>query len=373
MGNESQPLTADELAAQAAESMFKGGRHGQGDQPRTLEHQRAAADMEKGGGQGGMPGTTKEATGGFTAQAGGKVLDKAKEEDEEEMAYKADDEEEEEGGEEETDMEKMGGKCAKKSEADDIVDADALMKSMDALEAAADGLEEPEVDRRAELAKALEDGTLSDDERTELLELLGAQEPTSADTVVKSEEDVDAEPLEKGFDEVFSSEFSEDYDVSPFLEKFGHTVGASLDILREDMSKSAADQGRFNRALAKSFRGIAQVIQSQQDMIKSLGEQNTALAGRLGIVEQRPVGRKSISSAGQAKPLAKSFAGQEPSELGLSKSDIYKGLHILMAKYKDNGGRARNGEPIDRAVASLEAGAQSISKSLLSEVKEVLS
>lgn len=365
---EERPKTADEMAAEVAELMLKGGgQPGTSGPPVTASHQRAAQDpLEKaGGGAGGMPTSTKDATGGFTATAGGKVLDKAEEAPEEEEEGEG--EEEEEGGE---DTEK----CAKKSEAE-IVDADDLTKAMDALDAAAEGLEEPEVDRRAELAKALEQGTLSAEERVELLDLLGAEEPTPADAIAKSEaeEEVDEEPIEKGFEQVFSEEFSDDYDVSPFLEKFGTTVGAAMDIMREDLSKSASDQGRFNRALAKSFRGVANVIQSQQELIKGLSAQNEALAQRLGAVESQPVGRKSAATPSQARPLQKSFDGQADPADGLSKSEIYRGLHLLMAKHKDNGGLARNGEPIDRAVAALESGAQSISKSLLAEIKEVLS
>lgn len=364
-----RPKTADEMAAAAAEEMLKaGGRPGISGPPVTASHQRAADDLEKGGGQGAMPGSTKEATGGFTSTAGGKVLDKAEDAEEEP--------EEEDGGEEEEG--ETTEKCDTKKSDDEVVDADALMKAMDALDAAAEGLEEPEVDRRAELAKALEEGTLSAEERAELLELLGAQEPTpAADAIEKSEDAEDAEDaeelVEKGFSEVFSEEFSEDYDVSPFLEKFGTTVGASLDIMREDLAKSAQDQGRFNKALAKSFRGIATVIQSQQEMIKSLSAQNSALAERLGVVEQQPVGRKSAAVSSHVRPLQKSFDGQADPTEGLSKSDIYRGLHLLMVKHKDNGGLSRSGEPIDRAVAALESGAQSISKSLLAEVKEVLS
>lgn len=362
--------TADELAAEAAEQMFKsGGRSAMVGQPITQQHAQAAPSPDERaptaeeiakakGGAGGMPTTTAAATGGFTSTAGGKVLDKAETEEEEE---------EKEEGEEEAEK---GKTC--KSEGD--VDEDALMKSMDALDAAAAGAEEPELDRRAELAKALEDGTLSDEDREELMTLLGADQPAPAsDAIHKSESEVvdDLEPVDKGFDDVFSEEFAEDYDVSPFLEKFGTAVGAGMDIMREDLAKSAQNQQRFNTALAKSFRGVATVIQRQGEMIKSLNAQNQALATRLGIVEQQPVGRKSAATPTQAQPIQKSFAGQDPDEIGLSREQIFQGLHMLMQKYKTTGGRAANGEPIDRAVSSFELSGR-ISKSLLSEVKSEL-
>jgi hypothetical protein len=365
-----KPKTADEIAAEAAEQMFKsGGRSAMVGQPITQHHAQAAPTPEERAptaeeiakaqaGAGGMPTTIAAATGGFTSTAGGKVLDKADKEEEEE--------EEEEEGEEEAEK---GKAC--KSEGD--VDEDALMKSMDALDAAAAGVEEPEIDRRAELAKALEDGTLSDEDRQELMTLLGADQPAPAsDAIHKSEDEVADESMDKGFEDVFSEEFSEDYDVSPFLEKFGTAVGAGLDIMREDLAKSAQNQTRFNAALAKSFRGVATVIQRQGEMIKSLAGQNQALAHRLGIVEQQPVGRKSAATPAQAQPIQKSFAGQEPDEIGLSREQIFQGLHLLMQKHKNTGGRAANGEPIDRAVSSYELSGR-ISKSLLAEVKSELS
>lgn len=379
-----KPKTADQLAAEAAESMFKsGGRSAQAGQPIIQQHAEQKPEpgeepVEKAGGAGGMPMTTGKATGGFTSTAGGKVLDKGEDKDEEEE------------GEDEDEMEKK--KACKKGDGDygkseepaiTVTDdppltEDSLMKSMDALDAAADGLEEPQVDRRAELAKGLEDGTLDDDDRAELLSLLGADQPTPAEDSVNKggwdgEEPTEPveEPMDKGFEQVYSEEFGDDYDVSPFLEKFGHAVGAGMDIMREDLAKSASDQQRFNKALSQTFRGVGQVIQRQGDMIKSLSAQNTALAQRLGIVEHQPVGRKSAATPSQVAPLQKSFAGQEPDEIGISREQIFKGLHMLMAKYKDTGGRAKNGEPIDRAVSSFELGGN-ISKSMLAEVKEAL-
>lgn len=308
---------SDELAAQAAEEML--------------------------GKSGAMPPSVKEANGGLSTE--GQPLDKAVDAEEEE-------DEEEEGGE---DMEK---KC-KKSEAE-TVDADALVKAMDALDAAAAGINEAELDRRAELAKSLSEGTLSDEERQELLGLLGGTEE-----MVKSEGG-------GSVSDALSSEFAEDYDVSPFLEKFGAAIGSSIDVMRDEISKSASGQQAFNQALAKSMRGVADVVRSQEAMIKSLVEQNEALSGRLEAVESRPRMRKSLANPGQAKPLQKSFAGQAPQE-GLTKSQAFEGLHRLMIKNAANGGLTRGGQPIDRIVARLEAGENGvIDRNLMAEIKEVL-
>ncbi len=378
-----KPKTADQLAAEAAEAMFKsGGRSAKTGQPIIQQHaEQAPEPLEKGGGAGAMPTTTGAATGGFTGTAGGKVLDKSDDDDEDDKKDKKDKDEDED----EDEMEKK--KDCKKSEEPPItvtddpapVDADALSKSMDALDAAADGIEEPEIDRRAELAKALEEGTLDDDDRAELMGLLGGDAPAPASDAINKggwgddepTEEPAEEPIDKGFEQVLGEEFSDDYDVSPFLEKFGNAVGAGMDIMREDLAKSGGDQRTFNKALSKSFRGVAQIIQGQGDMIKSLAGQNTALAQRLGIVEQQPVGRKSAANKAQAVPLQKSFADQSPDDIGMDRDGIFKGLHLLMQKYKDTGGRAKNGEPIDRAMTAFELSGN-ISKSLLSECKDAL-
>lgn len=392
----SKPKTADELAAEAAERMYKGGRQGQDDKSKPVQGASSEPPLEKGG-AGAMPTNMKGALGGLASKAPGEPLDKGdgtmdmakmkkrdgyddmdddgkKKYDEKLQKMEGDytksrNEENEENDEEESDDE---------SEKGEVADADDLMKAMDALDAAADGLDEPEIDRRAELAKGLEEGTLTDEERGELIGLLGGEVPTPAEDAIdkggdgKDDGDPkgDGDPLNKGFEDVFTEEFNNDYDVSPFLEKFGHAVGAGLDIMREDLVKSASDQTRFNRALAKSFRGVGTILQSQQDMIKSLSVQNTTLAERLGIVEQQPTARKSVSNPGQARAIQKSFAdGSGESEM--SRENIFKGLHLLNAKYKDTGGRAKNGEPIDRAMSSFEISGN-ISKSLLAEVKDAL-
>jgi hypothetical protein len=359
-----KPKTADELAAEEAEAMFKsGGRSGQAGQPilapaaqaapepgeRQAAPEPTADDLAKAGAAGGMPTSTAAATGGFTGKAGGKVLDKSDDEDEDDKKDKDEDED---------DAEKGG-----------TVGADDLMKSLDALDAAAEGLEAAEPDRRSELAKSLEDGTLNEDERAELMTMLAPAAPAPADDAIAKGGD-DDDDVSKGFDDVLAEEFSEDYDISPFLDKFGHAVGGAMDIMREDLAKSANDQQRFNRALSKSFRGVGMIIKSQQEIIKSITAQNEAISHRLGIVEQQPAPRKSLANPGQAKSLQKSFADSDPGD-NINREQIFKGLHLLMSKYKDVGGRAKNGEPIDRAVSSYELSGN-ITKSMLAEVKEAL-
>lgn len=319
---QTQQLTADEAAVLAA-----GG------------------DLEKGGGAGAMPEGQMGAEGGLAPKAPGAPMKKAEEGEE--------DEEDETEGEGE-DMEKKDKSC-KKSE---VAEAD-LIKAMDHLEAVANGIG-GEPDRRAELAGRLADGTLDKSERSELLSLIGGDDGEDLD---------DGEDFQKSLSDSWaeSDQLGEDYDVSPFLEKLGTGIAASLDSMRGDLEKSLGSQQSFNRALAKSMRGMGQVVVEQAELVKSLQAQNEALAQRLGIVERTPVGRKSAPTAGA---LQKSFSdGSDGADL--SRDKILTGLEQLMIKSADNGWMAPCGEPVDRAMARYEA-TGAISASMLGDVKNVL-
>jgi hypothetical protein len=314
----SRGLTADEAAVLAAGGELKKGNSGAGDLP---ENQMGAE-------------------GGLAAKAPGDPMVKGEEEGEEN-----EEENEEEDGEE---MEKK----VKKSE----VNENDLIKSMNALEAIASGIS-GDPDRRAELAEKLANGTLEKGERSELMALIGEEDSEGEEDFEKSLSEAWAEPDQLG----------DDYDVTPFLEKLGTNIAGALDLVRTDLNKSMQNQQSFNRALAKSFKGVAKVVVEQADMIKSLQSQNDALASRLGIVERQPAGRKAVSS--NAKPLKKSFGGVE--EGALSRDDILEGLEQLMVKSQTNDWRAPCGEPIDRAMAQYEATGH-ISRSMLEDVKNVL-
>lgn len=332
----------------------------------------AAAEERFGKGSGALPQSQMGAEGGLSAKAPGKPIVKAKDEDDE-MAYedeekackKADGEEEEEEqdeGEEDVEMEK---KKARKSEVSSM-SSDDLMKAMDVLEATAEGLSGQEPDRRAELAAKASDGTISKAERDELIGLLGG-------TV--EQEAQDEEDFGKSFSEVFASDeqLAQDYEVAPFIERHSQLVAESLDGLKDALVKglqdtivkSQTEQQVFNRALAKSFRGIGQVVAEQGDLIKSLHQQNTALSERLGIVEQTPNVRKS--RVGSSQPLRKSFAGGEPAAGGMNEEQITEGLNRLMMKSRDNNWIAPCGEPIDRAVTLYET-ERKITRGMLGDV-----
>jgi len=320
----------------------------------------AVADQVLGKSAGGMPTSQMGAEGGLSSKAPGKPMNKADEQKCSQKSDDGDDGDEGEGdeGEGDEEMEKEKEK-ARKSEG---IGADELMKAMDVLESTAEGVG-GEPDRRAELATKVADGTISKAERSELFELLGGR----PESEVEGEGEVE---VNKSFQQLFASDdqLAKDYEVSTFIERHSQLVAESLDSLREGLSKSATEQQVFNRALAKSFRGIGSVIADQQEMIKSLAEQNSALAERLGVVERAPNQRKGLTGA---RPMQKSFAGGQPAAGGLSEAQITEGLNQIMVKSRSNNFIAPCGEPIDRAITMYET-ERKITRGMLGDVANEL-
>jgi hypothetical protein len=330
-----RPLTADEAAVLAA-----GG---------TLEKSAGKPDENA------MPESQMGAEGGLSKEAPGSPMTKSDDDDEDDIdkCKKSDDEDEDDEDEDEDEDE--GEDMEKKKSLN--VSEDDLTKALDHLEAISEGIDQGQTDRRADLAEKLVKGLLTDEERVELMEIVG------------SEQD-EGENMEKSVSDRWSdeSEMGADYDVSPFLEKLGKGISEALDEVKTDMRKSADNQQVFNRALAKSFKGIGRVVQEQQELIKSLAEQNDQLAQRLGVVESSPMPRKSRPTAA---PLQKSFVGQEGGGDELSRAEIFKGLESLMIKSRENNWMAPCGEPIERAITQFESSGQ-ISRPMLRDVAKEL-
>jgi len=265
----------------------------------------------------------------------------------------SEDDEDEEEDEDEEDMEMSCKKSA------DQIDADALIKSLEVLEAIAQGstIEAP-ADRRAELGQRLAEGTLSKSEMRELHDLTDAEDFDEED-LSKSEYYDDSEPS-------FQDQFADDedlqkgYEVSDFLERHSQLTAAALDQVQSTLRKSLDGyQDRastFNVQLAKSLRGMAQLAQSQESLIKSLAE-------RLETVENMPLPRQGVTR--QSQVLNKSMLGGEVDQGDrLSKAEVFTALEQMAMSGKIN---TPSGQPITEAVAMLETSGQ-ISKSLLADV-----
>lgn len=262
-------------------------------------------------------------------------------------------------GDDEDEDEEGGGKDEEGEEGEDtekgMVDVDTLMKSLDTLEAIAEGASIPVTrDRRAELAEKLAEGSLSKGEMRELHELTKSEE-SAGET-----EEIAEEPMVKSYQEQFAEEpmMAEGYDVSPFLERQSQLLAASLDQIQERMAKSLEGQNEnsraFNIGLAKSLRGMAQLSKSQTSLIKALAE-------RLEVVENQPLPRRGHSNV---RTLSKSMAGEVGAgNESLTRVQVLDTLEAMAMKMD----YAPCGVKLTDAVAGVEGGGD-ILKSLMNDV-----
>lgn len=349
----------------------------QGSQPLTGDNVTNEPDRQDGGGAGEPAQGQSQSADGFRARKAGKVggmgdggADSGKNlsEEEDEATRKrkegkvgiakggvADEEEEEEGGEEELGK---GG-----------INADQLMKSLETLEAIAQGssIAAP-ADRREELGTKLADGTLSKSEMLELSDLMKSSQGFAADEDEgelnkawgeAGEEDT----VSKSYQETFSAdpELSEGYEVSSFLERHSQMTAAALDQVQGTLAKSLEvhrDRSQaFNTQLAKSLRGMAELAQRQDSLIKSM-------ATRLEQVENTPLPRKGVSVHTQVlnKSMGASEVGGEANSL--SKSECGDVLESMAMRGIQN---TPSGHRVDYAMAMLEQGGQ-IAKSLYNDI-----
>jgi hypothetical protein len=262
-------------------------------------------------------------------------------------------------GDDDDDEAEKGRTC--KSD-DQEVDADELIKALDVLENVGQGLQAPAPqERSAELAKGLADGTLSSEEMVELADLMKAQaEEPDTDPLVKGDADPEPEePVDKSFQEQFAAdpENQDDYNASPFLERFGQQTAAGLDQVQERLSKSLADQQAerraFNTQLAKSLKFMAQRDVNQERLIKSL-------QSRLTQVEQTPLPRAGATGA---QALSKGLDG----EVGAGQQLGFEAIGDTLVSMSMTMEKAPCGEDLRRAMAEFE-GSGNLSKSLYRDV-----
>lgn len=316
---------------------------------------RKAGQIGVGGGM--NPGNLSETgDGGMRGRKAGKVGGMSKAETEED--------------EDEGDMEES----YKKSESD--VDADSLIKSLETLEAIAQGASAPTVEeRKLALLGKLGEGSLSKSEMQELSDLMKGLDDDSEnaesdeDALSKSESQSDndgdqdmaddSDEMEKSFQNRWGQDqdLQEGYEVSSFLERHSQLTAAALDEVQNTLSKSLDAQRnraqQFNTQLAKSLRGMAELAQRQETLIKSLTD-------RLETVENTPLPRKGVSNV---STLQKSMSGEVGGDQSLGRNEILNTLEDMAMKSDV----APCGEPLMRAVAMYENSGQ-LTKSLYSDV-----
>lgn len=283
------------------------------------------------------------------------------------MEPEAEEEEEEEEKEEKEDYKKY--KAAKSDV--ELVDADTLIKSLETLEAIAQGstVQAP-ADRREELGQKLAEGVLSKSEMVELSELMKASveavEEAPAEEVPVEEPIAKAEPevkAETTHQEVFAAdeELQKGYEVSEFLERHSQVTATALDQVQDSLTKSIETHRdratAFNTQLAKSLMGMVQLSQRQESLIKSLEE-------RLGTVENSPMPRRAVSR--QTQVLNKSIDGEAGigADEGLQKADIMDSLEQMALRGIET---TASGQRVDYAMALVEHNGE-ITKSLYNDV-----
>jgi hypothetical protein len=279
---------------------------------------------------------------------------------------------EDEGEEEEKEQEEEDGKSLEQGD---------LMKAVKvASQVAAGASSGAEPDRRAELAKALNDGTISADEQVELASLLGG-----------GEEDLD-EPLERSYTDVGMQDpdvqgnhtTGDDFDVSAFLGRFVAFVGNSLDEINTGLGKSLGRVHSYNQAQSSVNEHLAKALVSTSALVKSQAAVIDAMGTRMGILEAQPVGRRSVPTAKALDKSMEPAGGQphttdqpNPGVLGpprdggsdITPDNIVKGLTMLQRQSED--GKSPSGHDITTATAHFESHKQ-IHPDVLGDVKKVL-
>jgi hypothetical protein len=293
------------------------------------------------------PGPAGQETADGSQMSPGPVLNKGKEEEE-----KEDDKEEE--------MERSQ---------DSSVDDDELIKALDgALTIARGSSNEPDPDRRAELADKLSKGEITAEEGEELHQLIKSAIPADEQAPeIKPEDELNKSTFTEAVlddpDIAANHSTADGLDVSGWLARHAAFVGGSLDKINSDlsdqMSKSFDAMSRFNLALAKANRVLGKRVIEQGELIKSL-------TGRLETVEETPLPRAGITGAAA---LNKSLPASNNSDELPSRADIVRGLTSLNKSSAD--GNAPCGMDITEAVTRFESTGQ-IRPEMLADVKKVL-
>jgi len=217
------------------------------------------------------------------------------------------------------------------------MDQNQLQTGLDALTAAAEA-SNPAARSKLLFAKANE-GTITGEERDELVKSLGGGGGLAADVTAPLQSDAMVKSI----------------DVSPYIKEQHGAVVAGLATLANRIEKSEGSEHQFRVALATS------VVQ-MGELVKSLSDQVAALSGQ-------PAGpvRSAGVNAPAATPIEKSLAGQPAEGNKLSKSQV---MEIMQTISEDNSGFAKSGENMSTAIAKYEI-TNEISKGLAKEVLDV--
>lgn len=230
--------------------------------------------------------------------------------------------------------EKPGAPDPEGEEAKKSLTAEDLTKSLEKLEAIAKSGDAPS--RKDELLKKASEGTLQKSEREELFGLLGGEtKPTETlgDALTKG-----LKPDER------SEEFQKALDVSGFLHEQHGELVKSLKAVGDEIQKSEQRRHEGFLVLAKAVCDIGRCVEQLHKSVEVIGGQPAHAPKSRGIRTQ------------PSQVLNKGFAGDQPAEEQLSKSQVLDGLDALHEESlsKGMGGSTPEGEDILKAIAKYE-------------------
>lgn len=259
----------------------------------------------------------------------------------------------EETEEEEEDEEEMKKKTKTKKMAKSVEDKtdedgaalteDDLQKSIDQLEAFADQ-HDPET-RRSSLLQKAQEGDLSEDETTELFDLMKGQDQLERTPLV--------EEVNQNLEE--NDVMNKALEVSDFLSEQNKELVKSMNTLAQAVSDSDIRHLKFYTVLSKA--------------VAHTGKMCSEINQRLNDLEQQPA--RSPKSKG-LRVMSKSFGGQaENPDNYLSKKQISSALDEMFEKSMRNGQNGVSEDGIDLNIAATEYQlCNTIKPQLLDKVKQ---
>ena len=244
---------------------------------------------------------------------------------------------------------------AKKSESEVGLTEEALVKSLEKLDAIA---EEAPAARKDVLLSKAQNEELSDDEKVELFKALGGE--------VVGEENVGlAEEISKSIDPDYNEELAGTLDVTGYMAQLHKSIQDSVVFLADSLEKSEHAQNEKFLVLCKGLSDVGKISLYQGRIIKSLQEKIDNLGGQPA--------RAPKARLGPGNALSKSFVGAGGGDSGeeLSKADIQNTLDAMheASLEKGNKGFSAGGEDINMAITKFENGSQ-ISPALWQEMMQ---
>ena len=197
------------------------------------------------------------------------------------------------------------------------VDADELMKAIDAYETVSDALVEAGGSRESFLHSKMKNGTISKSEQVELGRLWSGDDGSSG------------EPMRKSLSEYIEEDDNNAQliNASDFLKSMVEGVEGGLNDLSIVIERESGVTRNLLSAQGTLIKSVATVIRGQQIVIDEMGR-------RLGVVEGQPFVRKSRGADPRdVHPRPQNSGGRgDAGQNQLTKAEVVVGLRRLIKK-----------------------------------------